>query len=143
VIDLEQNSKISTIKINPFGKTGGGYFYNSAWNVKFSTDGQNWQNFQNVEKLSGAGNLQSTGISITSGDPGHGQSSPEHKFYKFSFDPVVARHVKFTVTGGDAGGDSNLDEIEIFGASSGGGGDDGEPSTPTAPAGVAVRVEWK
>ena len=138
VVDLGVNHKISVIKISPFGRTNSRYFYNSAWNVKFSTDGQNWQNFQNVKKLSGAGQIGNFGISISGGDPGHGNTSPEHQFYEFSFDQVATRFVKFEVVGGDVDGDSNLDEIEIFYLN-----ENATSSSPRAPTAVFATVSWE
>ena len=114
-IDLEGEYQISKINVGPFARGNTQWHYNEAWNIKYksSTDTE-WKDFTSVVKLSGAGTLQGPGISITNGDPGHGNSDDNYKYYSFSFDPVAVRYIRYEVTEGDSDSDANRNEIEIY-----------------------------
>ncbi|MFQ5854692.1 MAG: DUF4962 domain-containing protein [Anaerolineae bacterium] len=116
-IDLGQDYRIARIRAGPFGKGGeNNYFYNEAWNIRYvaSTAPGALLDFTSVTKLSGAGALLEPGIRICRGDPGSQSSNDGYKYYDFTFEPVNARSIVFTVTRGDRDGDSNGAELEVF-----------------------------
>jgi len=113
-IDLGAEHVIDRISAAPFaGSPSHPYFYDNSWLIRYRDPSGLHKDFSNVQKTSGSGTLASTGISITSGDPGSSNGVPDYKFYEFTFDPVPARFLKFKVTDGDSDGDSNLTEIEV------------------------------
>lgn len=120
IIDLGDTYKIDAIKVNPFGRDANNYWYADAWNVKYATEENpdTFLDFITPTKLSGTGLLIGSGISVTDGDPGHGLADDGYQYYEFAFDPVGVRYVWVEITEGDADGDSNLDEVEIFAANS-------------------------
>lgn len=116
VVDLGQDTSISRIKVNPFNVSGGIYYYQGAWNVRYATSSSpnTWLHFTEVVKNTGGGSLLGQGISIENGDPGSRSRDPAFLFYDFSFKGAEARYVRFECTVGDEDNDTNLNEIEVY-----------------------------
>jgi len=115
VIDLEDIYAVDRIVARPYGQSSVSlrYYYNDEWNIQYSLDGLQWEDFTGVSKLKGSGILSGNGIYITGGNPGEGDHE-EYKEYEFSVAPVKARYIRFYVSKGDVDNDANLEEIEIF-----------------------------
>ncbi|MEJ2431280.1 MAG: PKD domain-containing protein, partial [Deltaproteobacteria bacterium] len=88
-IDLLNDFQISKINAGPFQRgSDNQWYYDDAWNIKYkSSNDTEWHDFTNVNKLTGAGALQASGISITNGNPGHTDSDDNYKYYSFTFSP--------------------------------------------------------
>jgi len=116
-IDLEDDYLISRIIIGPYMRSSASVWnYNEAWIIKYKSSADaEWQDFGNVDKLSGAGTLQIPGINITNGNPGHQNSDHAYKDYCFIFEPIKARYIRYEVIVGDSGIDANVNEIEVYG----------------------------
>ena len=116
VIDLGNIHTIDGINVNPFGRASSNYWYAEAWNVKYAVEESPsiFLDFLNVVKVNGVAPLTEDGISVMNGDPVHGLADNGYQYYEFAFDPVDVRYVRIEVTKGDADGDSNLDEVEVF-----------------------------
>ena len=113
-VDLGQARTLQGITVNPFiGSPGRTYYYDSGWKVQYRDKHGELRDFSQVRKLHGAGTLTDPGISITNGDPGTGVSDDDYKSYGFSFDPISVRYLRFSVTHGDVGGDSNGAELQV------------------------------
>jgi hypothetical protein len=112
-IDLGAEHLLGFVSVAPYsGSPGGPYFYNEGWTVQFRDGSGELQHFSNVQKSTGAGTLLGIGITVGNGDPGTTQSLDSYKNYEFGFTPVSTRYLRFTVTAGDSGGDSNGAELE-------------------------------
>ena len=66
-----------------------------------------------LSKLEAAEFWPGPGIVVTDGDPQTGASENSYKLYEFDFDPVLLRYLRFTVTEGDVGNDSNGAEMMV------------------------------
>ena len=115
-LDLESDYSISRIDIGPFGhNVQGNCYYNNAWNLTYkSSSDTDWTDFNNVQKVSGTGDLSGPGLSVTNGRPAFSTCDDGYRYYSFTFDSVDARYVRYEVSDGDADGDSNCDEIEVY-----------------------------
>ncbi|MCJ7816560.1 MAG: discoidin domain-containing protein, partial [Candidatus Aenigmarchaeota archaeon] len=120
-IDLGSDYQISRTGVRPYGQPEAQTcYYANAWNLKFrDSSSSSWSDFSGVTKVAGAGTLSPPGISIINGEPSSGLCDNSYKVYNLTFNPVSARYIRYEVTDGDVDGDSNLDEIEAYGAGSG------------------------
>jgi hypothetical protein len=117
-IDLGDDYTINKIRAGPFGNYGTGCYYENAWNVRYkSSYDSDWKDFSNAAKTSGYGSIVPPGISITNGQPPSDECIDSYKYYNFTFTPTTARYIRYEVTAGDRDGDSNGDEIEVYGES--------------------------
>jgi hypothetical protein len=111
-IDLRETREIDRVWVRPYvGSTS--FFYLGEWTLTHSLDNATFNDFTDVQKLEGDGDLASPGIRITNGDPGTGANEPTYEQYGFSVGATQLRYVRLSVVVGDADNDSNVDELKL------------------------------